>query len=523
MKKRLLILGCVLALALSLIGCGGGGDPETYTVSGTVVLHNGDAGEATPADVSLTFSKEGDQLGVVYPRDDDGDGSWTWSKSGLSGKVTITPTVEKYEGYTFNYETYEVEGAEVNIAFVGTHSSALPYTVSGYVRDEDGNAVEGACIAFSNGTDSVTTDEQGYWEKELIGPANVSIAETDAHVFEPAAIPVSAARNDVNFTAYIKYTATGTVKTGDVNVPGAVVRLTGAFGTKAVATNASGAWTMPGLYKTATVSVEKQDYDFGPAKEVNRSQTVTDFNGTYKVRGYVRYNNGVGVSDVNIQITGVSQPVSTDANGYWEKSGLAGTVTIEPLPLTEYGFDPPRRTRYSPAECNFTAREKYTGSGTITCGGEPIGYYVDITLSGICISGTETIRTAGHWQRDDLYGDVEVTPQCAGFKFTPAYDIINENEPVANFTATYSASGRFYGVDGGYIQEGTVINIELSGDMTGERLVDIGDDGYWQLDGLVGTVTLRPLWKPLGCEWNPATRTVDGPSGSLDFQLIWMD
>ena len=96
---------CLFALALSSIGCGGGG-PKTYTVSGTVT--DGAAGPGL-AEVTLSFS------GDYGTATTGADG--TWSKSGLSGTVTVTPA---REGYTFAPPSRDVAGAASDVNFIAT-------------------------------------------------------------------------------------------------------------------------------------------------------------------------------------------------------------------------------------------------------------------------------------------------------------------------------------------------------------------------------------------------------------------
>ena len=86
-------------------------DAVLYTVSGTVT-QDGSGGGIAGVEISFT--------GGYTPVTTDAGGEW--SKSGLTGAVTVTPVKD---GWAFGPETLVVEGPTESADFLGTESDAL--------------------------------------------------------------------------------------------------------------------------------------------------------------------------------------------------------------------------------------------------------------------------------------------------------------------------------------------------------------------------------------------------------------
>ncbi|WP_069131038.1 IPT/TIG domain-containing protein [Rhodohalobacter halophilus] len=82
------------------------------------------------------------------------------------------------------------------------------YTVNGRVTEGDTDfGVDGVELLFSDGTTSVTTDQNGYWSAELSeSPAAVSV-QSDAWEFDIHTRLVLAEEDEVNFRAFQQYEA----------------------------------------------------------------------------------------------------------------------------------------------------------------------------------------------------------------------------------------------------------------------------------------------------------------------------
>lgn len=128
--RNVLLPILLLLVALVVAGCGGGtpSGPSTYTVSGRIT--NPATEQGIPG-VTLSFGSSG-----TATTNDDG----TWSKSGLTGSVTVTPAKT---GWTFSPASSSVTQAASNVNFSGT---APDVTVSGKVVDSSGNPLNGAAV-----------------------------------------------------------------------------------------------------------------------------------------------------------------------------------------------------------------------------------------------------------------------------------------------------------------------------------------------------------------------------------------
>lgn len=112
--KRPLRLFGLLVLALVVTACGGGSGggapkPQTYKVSGEILDEDGDPMEG----VSIAFSGSSDVATT--------GANGKWSRSGLSGTVTVTPSKEDY---TFDPASRDVTKARDDVNFTGALASA---------------------------------------------------------------------------------------------------------------------------------------------------------------------------------------------------------------------------------------------------------------------------------------------------------------------------------------------------------------------------------------------------------------
>jgi hypothetical protein len=158
----------VLILVVFISGCTG---PETYSVRGTVKEANGQG----LSGVNLLFS------GGFGTATTNSEGHW--SKTDLSGMVTVTP--EKW-GYTFS-------PGNIELPQTTTTNFTATYTVSGYVRDatKDHVGLPGIEMHFGEDYAPVTTDSQGCWIRSGLSGTVTITPVSDQYVFDPPSYQVS--------------------------------------------------------------------------------------------------------------------------------------------------------------------------------------------------------------------------------------------------------------------------------------------------------------------------------------------
>lgn len=126
------------------------------------------------------------------------------------------------------------------------------------------------------------------------------------------------------------YTASGRITNGSDGLHGVKVTFSGGYTPEY--TDELGYWEKPGLSGTITVTPVRQGWEFSPvSQEITYPAREISFIGTYTAAGRVTRANdaSTGVEGVTVNIDGFGS-VMTDAEGYWSKSGLSGTVTITP-------------------------------------------------------------------------------------------------------------------------------------------------------------------------------------------------
>gem|GEM_PF-4216068 len=167
--KRSSLFTGIVALGIILIvlpGCfgGGGGTQTTYTVSGRVT-QAGNPQQGIP-DVTLAFS------GGYGTATTNSNGNW--SKSGLKGTVTVTPTKN---GWTFQPPSRQVTGTASNVDFAGT-PPALQRTLTVQISGQGSVAKNPDQPTYSEGTTVQLTANPdvgwafSHWEGDLTGSSN---------------------------------------------------------------------------------------------------------------------------------------------------------------------------------------------------------------------------------------------------------------------------------------------------------------------------------------------------------------
>ncbi|WP_027340793.1 5'-nucleotidase C-terminal domain-containing protein [Halonatronum saccharophilum] len=126
-RNRLLVLSILLIGALVLVGCSNSDNdsvtPDPYTVSGQIVDVDGNGVEG----VTLNFSN----IDATAITDEEGN----WTKTDLTGQVTITPVKE---GFVFNPNNKTVDNAQDDIVFEIREEDSVYEVVFLHTNDEHG-------------------------------------------------------------------------------------------------------------------------------------------------------------------------------------------------------------------------------------------------------------------------------------------------------------------------------------------------------------------------------------------------
>ena len=236
----------------------------------------------------------------------------------------------------------------------------------------------------------------------------------------------------------------------------------------------------------------------------NASGTVTDSNGNPIEKAVIKFDNGY-------------DPVYTNSSGKWVKSGLGGTVTIS-VHKTGYSFSPSEYTvTDDETSLNFVTDNvkttPYNVSGKIT---DNIGNKIDNVIIRFS-NGAEPVETEedGTWNKDNLKGEVTVTPEKNGFSFDPSSRTVNGKNSYVNFTAIeatddiYNISGKIEDSLGNGI--GDVI-LRFSGSY---ESIKTDSDGTYTKEGLKGEVTVTP--EKVNYTFDPTERTVNNSDKFINF------
>ena len=388
------------------------------------------------ADITINFSS-----GETTNTGTEGN----WSKSGLEGKVTITPESEEY---TFAPSTEDVTEETTGIVFTGTKKTST-YNLSGKITDKNNNPLQNVIIRFNNGYSSVKTDGEGNWSKSVNENVVVTPEKNDWK-FDPENRSIDSDDENVNFIGIQNnYQVSGTVEDSNGNpISDITISFSNGETTK---TGTDGSWTMNGLKGEVTITPESEDYTFAPStKNVSEETTNILFTGTkktYQVSGTVTYEeNGEPIPEVEITFSDGSESSYTDSQGNWTKNGLNGDITITPK-LEDWQFIPSNKTVSAEnTNVNFTAipgnnYEFYSASGKIVdTNYNPIpGVLVKFRREDGTLLGTAISDKEGNWNEEGLWGQVIIIPDPTSddsiTSFTPSNQKISGESTDIDFIA----------------------------------------------------------------------------------------
>jgi hypothetical protein len=312
----------------------------TYSISGKMKDYSGNGIQ----NVNVIIS--GGSQGTVST---GADGSYSFNNLDAAKSYTITPTKQ---GYTFvpSLKTFDNLSKNETQDFVGT-AIVNKYNISGVVRDNNGIGMANVTVTLSGGSQgTMTTGADGSYSFNNLDAAK-SYTITPAkqgYTFTPTLKTIdNLSKNEtqdfVGTAIVIKYNISGVVRDNNgIGITNVTVTLSGGSqGT--VTTGPDGSYSFNNLdaAKSYTITPTKQGYTFTPALKtidnLNKNETQ-DFVGTaivikYNISGVVRDNNGIGMANVTVTLSGGSQgTMTTGADGSYNFNNLdaAKSYTITP-------------------------------------------------------------------------------------------------------------------------------------------------------------------------------------------------
>ncbi len=260
------------------------------------------------------------------------------------------------------------------------------YSVSGYVTDSSGSGMSGVSLSFSGGLSSVTTDSNGHWTQSGLTGNVVVTPSLNDYTFSPTERTVTGADGGVDFTGARNITPPTAPSNPSPSDGMTEVSLTPTlswsssgngvtydiyFGTSSnpplvesgVTSNSYALWTL--AYSTEyywkIVAKNPAGSAAGPVWTF-----TTQPRPTYSVSGYVTDSSGNGMSGVSLSFNDGLSSVTTDSNGHWTQSGLAGSVVVTPS-LSGYTFSPTERAvTGADGGVDFTGYSDVTGNLSVT-------------------------------------------------------------------------------------------------------------------------------------------------------------
>src|SRR6056297_1843356 len=515
--KVVFALILVISLTLVLSSCGFPVYFNHYSVSGIV-----QDSEGKPImNAAIKF----DNGYSSTSSDEDG----YWQRSGLGGSVIIR--AEK-AGHSFTPSQYPVNENETNINFTSNQVVPEKYEISGKVEDGKGNGIGDIVIRFSDGYAPTTTDSSGNWEKDNLSGDITVTPDHNKYVFDPTSRSVSGPDSYVNFVARESsktYSISGkVVDQQDNGISDVIIRFSGGF--ESIKTDEEGNWEKDGLEGEVTITPEKRDYTFDPeSRTVSGSDKYLNFVGTYAdksydISGQVVDNQNNGIEDVVIRFSGSYSPVTTDADGNWEKENLEGEVTVTPE-KTDYSFDPASRTVSGPdSYMNFVgtyADQPYDISGQVVDNQDNGIEDVVIRFSGSY--SPVTTDADGNWEKENLEGEVTVTPEKTDYSFDPASRTVSGPDSYMDFAGTYTNTD-YYNVEGYvYLEDSTegVPGVEItfeSMNLDKQYSTVVTDhEGKWSKTNLQGQVKIIPELEGWNITPTEQIITIEDEASSIDF------
>lgn len=288
----------------------------------------------------------------------------------------------------------------------GTKSQA--YTITGYIYDEFGSAVEGVTVSSDFG--SSTTDKDGKYTFSGIEGSVVLSPSKSGYQFAEVSKYVKNASDDANFVAYKEYTVSGTAHNNSVAVPNANIKLSSLAGEFYTMTDEFGNFTVSGVAGRTTISCEVDGVEFYSTSASFDAPTVS-INTTSSLTIDVESDDELDFTKVELWLDG-SKLLFADSHKVIENVKCGSLVELK---SSYYHFDKP--ATFVVDELNqvesFNLNRIYSLSGVAVSGETPLesaNIFVDGKLAS-------TTTATGNFVLDGLWGERLISANFAGFEF----------------------------------------------------------------------------------------------------------
>ena len=230
---------------------------------------------------------------------------------------------------------------------------------------------------------------------------------------------------------------------------------------------------------------------------------------TYTVSGRVTLaEDGSGLPGVTIATD--HGTTSTHLDGRWSMSDLKGTVTIVPS-KTGYNFKPSSQTvngARSNVDFQASPTGTYSASGYVRDGlGTPLP---DVRVEFDRGFTSVTTTHDGKWIKYSLSGTVVATPKKNGWTFNPGNRPVTRATTTADFTGSYTVSGRVADRAGRAADYAKLTFSNSSYSTTADS------NGYWTRSGLSGSIVVTASKD--GWTFSPSSKTVSEPASDVNFE-----
>jgi Tol biopolymer transport system component len=280
----------------------------------------------------------------------------------------------KIEPKKTNYTFVPASRTYTNVTSSKSSQNCTGYvnlTISGYVKTSGGTAISGVTITASNSGGTTTTSSTGYYALRVPYNWSGKITPTKTgYSFVPSSrsyTAVTASKSSQNYTAYVRPTISGYVKTsGGTAISGVTITASNSGGT--TTTNSTGYYALRVPYNwTGSIMPTKTGYSFVPSSRpytaVTTSKSLQNYTAYVRptISGYVKTSGGTAISGVTITASNSGGTTTTSSTGYYAlRVPYNWTGSVTPT-KTGYSFVPSSRPYTAPVTASKSS-QNYTGS-----------------------------------------------------------------------------------------------------------------------------------------------------------------
>lgn len=404
---------------------------------------------------------------------------------------TLTAELEDYEFSPDNHSLTNIQADRSNLDFRGTYTGN--YEISGKILDQSSAPLPQ--VTITGLPQATTTNTNGQYRAEVpAGWSGTLLPQLVDYTFVPGQIELANVRSNKigqDFSSiYIgNYTLSGKVLNAS-GEPLAEVSLQGF--NQEVITDIQGSFSVElKAGWSGVITPELNDYSFTPDEitinvlqaDATDLQFEATYIGTYQISGVLLDQSGDPMSEV--QMAGLPESISTDADGKYAADVLAGWSGSLIPSLVDYEFEPAQiafdNVQSDQANRSFTGNYvgDYTISGIVLDNaGNPLG---QVLLGGF----EQELMTSseGEFSIDVKAGwSGVITPQLSDYKFAPANISISPLQSDRKdldfegaYIGTYQMSGQVVDKQGNPLAEVVIAGLsdEVITDEQGQYVAEV--------------------------------------------------